>query len=356
MRLVYFWLIVFFIASLAQGILWQQTRLVDEPLWLERIAQLSFELEHNELTPTNPVYSGHPGMVVVVIGSLAHQAGLPLKSGLVIGLTLLNALSISMAIVLSRVLRPKSMWWVVLTATLLFNTVYLRATPTNAVMAPLSVLLVLLALWLYENYKHQWVQRLTILWGVSAGIGLATRWPTTIIIFAPLLVLLSFKLGIKKMLAASGISLAVAIIVDPLMRHAPWDRFYYMVGHLSKSAFLANESTVRVVDFVLLTPLAMLGFLIAILLLVWRKYLLSPVPLDFLLILLVITGLFFMVFLSLNYQSIRYFQPMILVWEGLLPLFLLYFFQKQKKVSTLFVLLLTTGHLSLLVYVMLLPS
>ena len=356
MRVVYFFGVVFFIALLIQGVLWRQVRLVDEPLWLERVAQLSFELERGELDPTNPIYSGHPGMVAVMLGSLAHQAGAPLKGGLAISVALLNALSIAVAVSLSRALRPKSMWWVVLAATLLFNTVYLRASPTNAVMAPLSVLLVLLALWLYENYNHQRVQQLTVLWGAFIGIGLATRWPTTLILFGPLFVLLSLKLGVKKMLVAGVSGLVVAVSIDPLMWYAPWDRFRYMVEHLFNSAYLANQAVVGLIDFVLLAPLAILGLLMAVLLVVWRNHLFSPVSLDFLLILLIITGLFFLVFLNLDYQSVRYFQPMILIWEGLLPLFLLSFFQKQKVAKVVFILLLTGGHIFSLIYAMLLPG
>jgi hypothetical protein len=356
MGVTYFWWAMFCIALFTQGALWWQVRFIDEPLWLNRVAQLSFELEHNELNPTNSVYSGHPGMAAVMIGSLAHQKGVTLKGGLAIGVVLLNALSIATAISLSKLLRPKSMWWMVLAATLLFNTVYLRSSPTNAVMAPLSVLLVLIALWLYENYTHKQTQQMTVLLGAWAGVGLATRWPTTIIVFVPLLALLFQRLGVKKILLASASSLVVMIGIDPLMWYEPGDRLRYMIGHLFNSAFLANKATVGLMDFVFLAPLSIMGLLMALLLVVLGNRLRSPVSFYFLFILLVITGFFFLVFLNLDYQSVRYFHPMILLWEGLLSLFLLCFFQKQKTAKAVFVLLLTGGQIFSLIYAVLLPG
>lgn len=349
---VFFFVAMLVVALLAQGLLFSKIELVDERLWSGRIDTFKWELAGNRLDPSNRAYPGHPGTTIILIGALLESSGVPAKDSVSWTVAILNALSIALVVLLAKLRAPKSMWWFVAAIILLFNDAYFRASPTNAVMAPLGVAGVLLALWLYENHDHRLVRHGMVLWGVLAGLGLATRWPATVLLYAPLSLLLVWRLGIKKILAVAGIGLTVAVGIDPLLWYRPIERLGVMAAHLFRSAYLANPLYLHVADFVLLSPLAILGLAIAVVIITGEKRLPAPVARDFLLTLLLITGLFALVFLNLDYQSLRYFDPIIFTWEIMLPFFLLHFCRGKKRASWWLVLVIAGGQIFSLWFVM----
>ena len=53
-----------------------------------------------------------------------------------------------------------------------------------------------------------------------------------------------------------------------------------------------------------------------------REKIASPIPINFLVVMLLITAFLYNVFLTARYQAPRYFKPLILIWETFLPIFI----------------------------------
>ena len=75
----------------------------------------------------------------------------------------------------------------------------------------------------------------------------------------------------------------------------------------------------EILDFSILTFLSM--FLSAFLIFK-REKIASPIPINFLVVMLLITAFLYNVFLTARYQAPRYFKPLILIWETFLPIFI----------------------------------
>ncbi len=331
MKQIHFLLLVLLASLLIQGVLWRSVELTDEQLWQQRIVQLKYDLEHGQSDPLNKVWSGHPGMAIVTLAAIAHKAGSSLGASLNGSVTILNALSVVAIVWLCRQIYPGSLWWIMVGAVAIIHPLYLKASPTNAVIAPLMLLMVLCMLWLYMNFNNFVVLRVLVLCGIAIGLALATRMVTTLLMVTPLFLLLIQKLDWRKLLLLAGTSFVVAVGVNPLVWYMPWQHLKYI---LFRSSLNLTEhvlpQTLSWFDFLFNAPLALLSFSLALFLYVFYRYLPVLIPRTFLLALLAMSGLFIGVFSLIESQSIRYFQPLIFIWEALLPLFLLYLLQSVR--------------------------
>ncbi len=321
-----FFLSLLLVALIAHGTLWQHLTFTDEELWTARITQLHHDLTYRHHDGANPVYSGHPGMTVVTLGALAHAAGSSLPASLRGSVTVFVALSVATAALLCRWLRPQTLWWLPVSAFLLFHPLYVQASPVNAVIAPLAVVMVLLGLWLFEHPLHQRVVPFCIAFGASIGLAASTRLVTAVLIAIPLLVVLLPRLGSRLLVLIGGTSVAMAIASDPLMWFTPVEhvRFILFRSSINYTGALVSHS-LTLSEFLLFAPLGLLSIVFAVLSLgsSRRSTLVPPVP--WLLMLFALTGVFSGAFLSVRFQSLRHFLPLIFVWEAFLPLFLLHF-------------------------------
>jgi 4-amino-4-deoxy-L-arabinose transferase-like glycosyltransferase len=364
-------LLVLLVALVSQALLWQQVVFTDEERWVERIAQLTYDISHRHYQADNPVYSGHPGMSFVTPGALAYSLGVSLPESLRGSVSLLVAFSVAAVALVCYRLRPASMWWLPASIMLIVHPLYLHASPTNAVIAPLSVALVATALWLYEHAHSRHTILVLILWGIGIGLAAATRVVTSALIVGPLFIFLLSRVRWRALLLALLSGVVTAVAVDPLWWHTPWQHMQYILfrSSLNYTEHVAPIS-LRLEDFILFAPFALLSLILALVIVLDRR-LTSPVPRAFIVLLFFITVLFSAAFLSVRYQSMRHFQPLIFLWEIFLPLWVLHFAQQlrfsfinsprqlrtaQTIVTTCVVVLLAGSQLFLLLYSLALPA
>lgn len=368
----YIFLLVFLVSLLIQGTLWRHIVFTDEAVWLQRIAQLQYDLSHQHYDAANPVYSGHPGMSFTTIGALAHEAGVPLRTSLQGSVSLLVAFSAATVALLCWMLKPQNLWWLPASAIVAANPLYLHASPTNAVVAPLSVIIVLLGLWLYEHARHSQMTSAVVGWGATIGLAATTRLDTTILIAGPLLLFLFPYLGWRRTMLIGGTGAAIAVGSNPLLWYTPWQHIRYIFfrsGLNYTDAVIAAPLTFE--EFVLFAPFALLSLMIALLFVTSRLRTFLPFSRSFVLLILTITVVFTAILLNVRYQSVRHFHPIIFVWEIFLPLFLLtlithvqlsfttstyiqLFFQRTVRIGI--IVLLTIIPIFLLIYSYLLPA
>lgn len=272
---------------------------------------------------------GHPGgpIILGVIG--AHEFfGAPYTvKTLVYVLAFMNSVLIALSCVLCFILRKK--WWLGAFVGLAMSRMYFYATPPSALSALLIVFLTLLTLFIYER-KGEVRLPIIFLWSLVAGLSIATRFDlgifTTSIFFIFMLVQKNFwtKWRIKFVLLFLYTILAF-ILFNPFMWFMPiqhlQDLFTKALYHYAKYAETLLPNTV-IFDFSWLSAIAFFIFLSMFLYKDKAKSVL-PVPASFIFMVFGLTISLYVIFLSSSYQAVRYFIPVVLIWELILPLLLL---------------------------------
>src|SRR5436190_16211555 len=207
-------LTTFAIALIIQSLIWRNFEYVDKQIWTDeaRFVQTVNPEAFNKL-----VGYGHPGGPVIEATIAAHMLfGVSYEVALSGSLAVLNAFIIAACALMCYILRPNTMWWFIVAGTLAVNRLYPNSTPPSGVIAPLIVLLVLLALWLYEKAGQAKTSNI-LLFGAIIGIAGATRSDITPAMTVPLLLILYPRLGLKN-IGLIILTAAMAFwITDPFM-------------------------------------------------------------------------------------------------------------------------------------------
>lgn len=324
MRVPYgLFLLIFLIGLLAQSIVWRSTRFTDEEQWIMRVAQLHDDLAVGKYF-NQEHYSEHPGMPVLLIAAAAHGLTFSTPTSLRIGVILLNAFSVAGIASYARLLRPTIPWWLAAAGLMLLHPLYYQASPADAVVAPLFVLIFLSILWHWEQRSSTAVS-VSLLLGFSIGLALATRLHVIALSLLPWFLSLLLAVGLKRVSLILASTLTGTFVFNPLLWYTP-EQFLSaatigQIGFFSGTALQVTYQ-ITVYDLLLFAPLALVSLMLALASL-FKIPALSAVCRQFILTMLICT---IVVFSALAYSaltSLRYVFPLIFLWETFLPLWLL---------------------------------
>lgn len=324
MRVPYgFFLLVFLLGSLAQNMVWRSTRFTDEEQWIMRVTQLHDDLAAGKHFDQEH-YSEHPGMPVLLIAAAAQGLTFSTPASLRVGVILLNAFSVAGIASYARLLRPTIPWWLAAAGLLLLHPLYYQASPTDAVIAPLFVLIFLLILWHWEQRSSTAVS-VSLLLGFSIGLALAIRLHVTTLSLLPWFLSLLLAVGLKRVSIILVSTLTGTFALNPLLWYTPAQFLFAatigQVGFFSGTA-LAVTYQITVYDFLLFAPLALVSFMLALASL-FQLPAHSAVCRQFILTMLICTVVICFALMYSALTSLRYLFPLIFLWEAFLPLWLL---------------------------------
>lgn len=350
-----FFLGALLVAGLVQGTLMSHIALIDEEVWLKRVTLFAADIWQQPASFEQRYYGGQPGMSFVTWAGLLHTGGLSAKQSLVIVLVVFNAVVLAAIYTLLYQLRPTMYWWLA-NGSLLLHPYYLKSTPTNILMAPLAVLLFLLALKIYESRPQHWWPYLAL--GASIGFGLANRFTDTLLFAAGIAVCL-FPLKKKHAGLVMGSALVSACIFDPLFLTEPIAHTVFIMGRVAVhyNAVLPGIP-LHWSHISLLSPFLLVAVFFGLLFLFSPPAVPSPVSKKLLTIMLLISGIMVASIMVAKAASARYLYPVVFLWEVFLPLFLLQVSlqsqflknvpQRQLKMMLLITFLVVGGQLLLI--------
>ena len=324
---IYIFIWAFLFAAVVQGFSYFEVGISDGIFWDQ---QAKF-FQINDPQQFNPNFAyGHPGGPII-LGTIAlHQIlNIDYDAALLVFLGLFNGLIIAIITVFCSVLRKENLWWLVVLGTLSFDRLYRYATPPSAVVSIIIVLLCLLTLWIYEKKEDIKMKDLGY-WGLISGLAISTRADIGFVSTIFFLALLKLKMGwinIFKMVIFSFLTFAV---FDPYMWFMPIDS---MGDLISKVLYHYEEFAPTPLKLSVVLSVSSLAF-ISILVVVavyFQKYKKEmQLPPLFSLTLLVMTAFLYTTFLTSKYQAVRYFLPIIFIWQTFLPLYILSIIQDLK--------------------------
>ena len=266
---------------------------------------------------------GHPGGPLIEGGLFLHALGIPYKSTMAILMVVLDSLLIAGITTLMFVLRRNVYLAAAVLGILLFEPLYLEASPPSLLATLLATFLTLYTVLLYERRSPQ--PFLSFLgWGAVAGGLVATRVDIGAAFVGVSAFLLLMRYGLRAVLGAFTSAFVTFWILDPFMWFMPWS---HIMGLREKITVHYTGSLVSDHSYLTLflgyaTP-ALVGLALGIFFVLWRR---SAPPVDRTILLsyigmtLAVSALLF----SSQFGAIRYFMPVFFLWEVLLPLFLLH--------------------------------
>ncbi len=314
----------FLVACLGQGFVFFNVGILDEAFWS---AQARY-VEAGSPEQYNPAHAyGHPGGPVI-LGTIAvhHLAGISYETALPVFLTLFNSIVIATIATLCRRLRPDSLWWLPVLGTLSIDKLYAVSTPTSAVVGPLLVLLTLLTLritlGILEHGAVSWWQLAS--WSLVAGLAVATRFDIGSITALFLFGVLATTLRRRQLAVIAVAAFAVFVACDPYMWYMPVCHVGDLMGrlilnyrHSTPASIPATLEPMHVVSF---SALAFVGMMLSI----CGETKVFPsrrtIPRQLVLALVPLTVLLYGIYLSARCPAVRYFIPIVFIWQAFLPL------------------------------------
>ena len=318
--------VVIAITAAVQIYTWHDRFFVDQNFWVKKAENFHQDIQKGPLWYGSLRYPVHPAAPLLLASSAGQALGMPPLGSIRAAIILLNTACISCSILLLRNRFPQIAWWISGGGVLLLSTLHRIISPADAVFAPLVFLAWLLLLW-HIQAKGRSNLQVSIALGVAVGLTLSTRIHLAIIFFTPALLVSSVIIGWRRLLVIGSTAVAVMVISNPLLWHAPWIYLQSaLIGeyrHATQSEFTIPLPQVQWPEAVQYSLLASISFLVGLLYL-WRHHWPMPLPRPFLKILLGTTIISVLMVKRSNVETIRYFYPLILTWEALLPLFCLH--------------------------------
>ena len=314
----------FLVACLGQAFVFFNVGILDEAFWS---AQARY-VEAGSPEQYNAAHAyGHPGGPVI-LGTIAvhHLAGISYETALPVFLTLFNSIVIATIATLCWRLRPDSRWWLPVLGTLSIDKLYAVSTPTSAVVGPLLVLLTLvtlrITLGILEQEKVSWPRLAG--WSLVAGLAVATRFDIGSITNLFLFGVLATTLRRRQLAVMAVAACAVFVACDPYMWYMPVQHVGDLMGrvilnyrHSTPASIPATLEPMHVASF---SALAFVGMMLSII----GEMKVFPsrrtIPRQLVLALVPLTVLLYGVYLSARCPAVRYFIPIVFIWQAFLPL------------------------------------
>lgn len=264
---------------------------------------------------------GHPGgpLIEGVIG-LRYLLNLSYDNALLVFMLVSSGLLVAASVWLCFKISPNKLWWPVVLVTLSFSTLYISSTPPSITVSLFVVLSCLFSIYLYQKEKPDW--RHILILSLLFGLMVATRFDIGGVMIVTLLAFLKPKLSGKRFIYTMlGIG-SFFVLFDPFMWYMP----IIHISDLFVKIYFHYESIAAIpmtwLSILSISCFSMVSIFLSLLYLSNTDYV-SPIPRRFLLVFMVTTIILYMVFLTARSQAIRYFLPLIIVWETLLPILLI---------------------------------
>lgn len=312
------WLIFVAIFGLFFGVslyTFEHAFLLDHITWFETVEHF---LEFNPMVREEMTY-GYPGTPPLLLAAaLQRWFGLLASDAFVLSMSFLVAISSSGCAMLMYLLKPTSWWWLAGSVILGLRASSSWSTPPSIAVAPFIVLIFLLCLYI----PHQTKSRSVFIWlGIALGISLACRVDVSGLAALIAFIYLRYEKASWQRLGLAAITAFITFVVtDPYMFWMPiqhlQDIFYKIFFHYS----LIEENRLSIELLLLKGPLTLLSFLFGIGILLRGT---STFPKSFLLAIIGFSTSLALIIFSSTYQPLWYFLPIILLWETLLPAFVL---------------------------------
>jgi hypothetical protein len=313
---------VFLISCAVQTYLWFGPFLyVDSEYWTAAARQFA----HGVLPPFSTFVAAHPATTILLPAAGLIISGVPSVYAIQITMIILISAAISIIVYLCREVRPQSLWWLGVAALLIPNPHYLKMTIPSALAALVACIYILLLL----RTRERGSSRESFFWlGICAGFLLATRIDVGLEILLISLPYLWWHAG-KKFFALLPIAALFFVTLNPFL--------WAGLGDYAASFMLQmNDHLAETIGFgytISSAALPILSFLIGIAFLLLRPYL-SSLPRDFLLWLVVSSSVLCGAVAISSYHPVRYFFPLIVIWEVLLPLFVFDILDRSRLSDT----------------------
>lgn len=314
----------FFVAmSIALFFVIPRSVMLDVQMWSYQLQYV----EHRDPLALNFYAAyGHPGTTIVEGGLLIRwMFGLSYQTAMIAALSILTALAATATVGVARILRPDSRWWLGIAAVVSVNRMSFTTPPTMLVM-PVLALLVLLTWRLIERPASTW--RWAFVWGSIAGFSAATRLDMTALLAPLLLVTLWRHLGWRWVSGVVVVAAAAFIAFDPFFWTMPIQHAFDLVRkftiHYSEFTLAGSHLLdLSSIDFYL-WPI--IGIVLSIATL--RQKMDVP-PRALLLALYTATVVLAAVVLTSSYRSLRYFLPLMYLWNVIVTYYLFTYTPKR---------------------------
>lgn len=386
-----FW-IVFAVALILQTFIWHHKGLVDQNIWALRITQL----KPQELTPSSIIdqqYSSTPGTLALFLAQLYTTLGVSSLKALYLSVTTLVSIAAATAASIAYRLSKYTWWWLAVGILMAAHPLYLQSTPVDAVGSALLALGALVFLW-YVRQRGRTSLRSDILLAVLLGGALATRLHIAAVVSGIALLLLTFYIGWRRFFLIAGSMLAIMVGLNPYLGYIPGtylrvgvfeNTITYSHAQLTQNAIVPLQlDTIKAIDTGAASPftktvlakrplnlstfsfasLAFLSMSLAIVYsLLWNKLGSNlPTSRSYILGVFGISGLVIAILITSGLYIPRYFFPVTLTWELLLPLFLLHLLRHthitslKRQANKLAVLLTAGTSVAILLMALFLPG
>lgn len=319
-----------------QSWVWSVDSFTDQNLWVERLQHMRRDLQDGSFNQDD--YSGHPGTTVLLAAAGMQALGFSETAGLKAAVVLLvSGASAGIATVARKL--SGSLWWLAAGGMIALHPLFVKASPVNAVAASWLTLMLLAAF-----VPAPW------LLGVSLGVGLATHFSLALLLGVPTLLFIGWQRGWKAGLQSLAASLLSFALLDPLLVQQPAQHLGFIFQRIALHTTQLGIARLSLFDLPLFAPLAIVSFMLASFW-IWRGWdgNWSRSTLGY------IVGLTVAVSGALLYaqsQSVRYFFPLIMFWEAMLPWWLMHFAQRLRYpavVSAVGIGILLAGQTVLLI-------
>ncbi len=310
----------FLIAFAFQGLRWKHFNMTDSLMWADQVGY--FQSNDPREFDFLEAY-GHPGGPIIEGAIVLRRVfGQPPEETILLFVVLANSLTIACVALVCYLLRENLLWSAAATGILALNRLYQYSSPPTALAAPLTVLLCLLSLYLYEKWDRRRLAPLAA-WSVVAGILTATRADIGGFCLLSFVVFLCPRLGFKKLVGMTLGAFLVFCVADPFIWFMP---FQHVADILYKAFYhyaVYQSGRLPLGLLGLISCIAVAGIFLAAASLTLGEKADRPLPSRFLVTLFGMTIVLFVIFSTSHFSNARYYLPILFIWETLTPLFVL---------------------------------
>ncbi len=271
---------------------------------------------------------GHPGGPIIDGTVFVHNFfSKSYDDSLIIFLAFFNALLSAFICLLCYLIDKDHFWWISILGVLGLDVLYELSTPPSAVVSLFIVLLCLLTLFLYKNKEKVNTKTLAV-WSLLAGLSVATRadiGTVSVFVFA---LLLKKVTNWKEIFYTLIISVGFFWLFDPFMWWMPIQHIHDLISKILYHYAEYAQTYMSTLSVISISSFAFVSIFLSIILILMRKKIKSVVPPVFTMVLIGMTCVLYIIFLSARFKATRYFMPIIFIWEIFLPSFIFSFIKE----------------------------